>query len=160
VIYLSYVVQETTQTDFITMNLGSDATARRPIGLYCRSAASVVPCNGAVHAFIARWRRCVYVAPGFELPENGWGDTFQPPVSVRITNFIFSTQGQIWDFTRAGVQSMRKHRRSSTAPLPKIFGRPYYRSSLWYSVSSVVCLSVTFCIVAKRCVLAKNCLKE
>jgi len=42
-----------------------------------------------------------------------------------------------------------------------IFGRPYYRSSLWYSVSSVVCLSsVTFCIVAKRCVLAKKCLKE
>ena len=43
-------------------------------------------------------------------------------------------------------------------------GRPYYRSSLWYSVSSVcrlsVCLSVTFCIVAKRCVLAKKCLKE
>jgi len=42
-----------------------------------------------------------------------------------------------------------------------VFGRPYYRSSLWYSVSSVVCrLSVTFCIVAKRCVLAKKCLKE
>jgi len=47
-----------------------------------------------------------------------------------------------------------------------IFGRPYYRSSLWYSVSSVVCLSsvchlsVTFCIVAKRYVLAKKCLKE
>ena len=43
-----------------------------------------------------------------------------------------------------------------------LFGRPYYRSSLWYSVSSVVCrrLSVTFCIVAKRCVLAKNFLKE
>ena len=49
------------------------------------------------------------------------------------------------------------------------FGRPYYRSSLWYSISSVclsVCLSVvcrlsvTFCIVAKRCVLAKKCLKE
>ena len=41
------------------------------------------------------------------------------------------------------------------------FGRPYYRSSLWYSVSSV-CLSssVTFCIVAKRCILAKKCLKE
>ena len=48
----------------------------------------------------------------------------------------------------------------------KVFGRPYYRSSLWYSVSSVVCLSsvclssVTFCIVAKRCVVAKKCLKE
>ena len=43
-----------------------------------------------------------------------------------------------------------------------IFGRPYYRSCLWYNVSSVVCrrLSVTFCIVAKRYVLAKNCLKE
>ena len=46
-----------------------------------------------------------------------------------------------------------------------IFGRPYYRSSLWYSISSVcrlssVCLSVTFCIVAKRYVLAKKCLKE
>jgi len=41
-----------------------------------------------------------------------------------------------------------------------VFGRPYYRSSLWYSVSSVVCLSVTFCIVAKRYVLAKKCLKE
>jgi len=43
-----------------------------------------------------------------------------------------------------------------------IFGQPYYQSSLWYSVSSVVCrrLSVTFCIVAKRCILAKNCLKE
>jgi len=44
-----------------------------------------------------------------------------------------------------------------------VFGRPYYRSSLWYSVSSVVvCLSssVTFCIVAKRCVLAQKCLKE
>ena len=41
-----------------------------------------------------------------------------------------------------------------------LFGQPYYRSSLWYSVSSVVCLSVTFCIVAKRCVLAKKCLKE
>ena len=44
------------------------------------------------------------------------------------------------------------------------FGRPYYQSSLWYSMSSVclsVCLSsVTFCIVAKRCVLAKKCLKE
>jgi len=47
----------------------------------------------------------------------------------------------------------------------KIFGRPYYRSSLWYSMSSVclssvVCPSVTFCIVAKRCVLVKKCLKE
>jgi len=47
----------------------------------------------------------------------------------------------------------------------RIFGRPYYRSSLWYTVSSVclsvVChLSVTFCIVAKRYILAKNCLKE
>ena len=41
----------------------------------------------------------------------------------------------------------------------RIFGRPYYRSSLWYSVSSV-CLSVTFCTVAKPYVLAKNCLKE
>ena len=45
-----------------------------------------------------------------------------------------------------------------------IFGRPYYRSSLWYSMSSVclssVCPSVTFCIVAKRCVLTKKCLKE
>jgi len=45
-----------------------------------------------------------------------------------------------------------------------IFGWPYYRSCLWYTVSSVcrlsVCLSVTFCIVAKRYVLAKNCLKE
>ena len=45
-----------------------------------------------------------------------------------------------------------------------IFGRPYYRSSLWYSISSVcrlsVCLSVTFCIVAKRCILVKKCLKE
>jgi len=45
-----------------------------------------------------------------------------------------------------------------------LFGRPYYRSSLWYSVSSVcllsVCLSVTFCIVAKWCILAKKCLKE
>ena len=45
-----------------------------------------------------------------------------------------------------------------------IFGRPYYRSSLWYSMSSVCLssvvhrLSVTFCIVAKRCVLAKKCL--
>ena len=49
----------------------------------------------------------------------------------------------------------------------RVFGRPYYRSSLWYSVSSVVCClsvvclsSVTFCIVAKRCILAKKCLKE
>ena len=47
------------------------------------------------------------------------------------------------------------------------FGRPYYRSSLWYTVSSVCRLSVvgrhlsvTLCIVAKRYVLAKNCLKE
>ena len=47
----------------------------------------------------------------------------------------------------------------------QVFGRPYYRSSLCYSVSSVCRLSicpssVTFCIVAKRCVLAKKCLKE
>ena len=41
-----------------------------------------------------------------------------------------------------------------------IFGRPYYRSSLSYTVSFVCRLSVTFCIVAKRYVLAKNCLKE
>ena len=41
-----------------------------------------------------------------------------------------------------------------------LIGRPYYRSSLWHDVSSVVCLSVTFCIVAKRYVLAKKCLKE
>ena len=41
----------------------------------------------------------------------------------------------------------------------RLVGRPYYRSSLWYTVSSV-CLSVTFCIVAKRHVLAKNCLKD
>jgi len=45
-----------------------------------------------------------------------------------------------------------------------VFGRPYYRSCLWYNVSSVclsVCLSsVTFSIVVKRYVLAKNCLKE
>ena len=45
-----------------------------------------------------------------------------------------------------------------------IFGRPYYRSRLWYTLSSVclssVCrLSVTFCIVAKWYILAKNCLK-
>jgi len=40
-----------------------------------------------------------------------------------------------------------------------VFGRPYYRSRLWYTVSSV-CLSVTFCIVAKWYFLAKNCLKE
>ena len=49
--------------------------------------------------------------------------------------------------------------------LSPFFGRPYYRSSHWYSVSSVVCLSVcrlsvTFCIVAKRCILGKKCLKE
>jgi len=32
-----------------------------------------------------------------------------------------------------------------------VFGRPYYRSRLWYSMSSVCRLSsVTFCIVAKR----------
>jgi len=46
----------------------------------------------------------------------------------------------------------------------RIFGRPYYRSSLWYSMSSVclssVCLSVTFCIVAKWYILVKKCLKE
>ena len=30
----------------------------------------------------------------------------------------------------------------STRSRPSLFGRPYYRSSLWYSVSSVVCLSV------------------
>ena len=42
-----------------------------------------------------------------------------------------------------------------------IFGQPYYRSSLWYTVSSVCRLSsVMFCIVAKLYVLAKNCLKE
>jgi len=48
--------------------------------------------------------------------------------------------------------------------LSSIFGRPYYQTCLWYTVSvclsSVVCLSVTFCIVAKQYVLAKNCLKE
>ena len=37
-----------------------------------------------------------------------------------------------------------------------IFGRPYYRSSLWYTVSSVCLSSVTFCIVAKRYDLAKS----
>jgi len=42
-----------------------------------------------------------------------------------------------------------------------VFGRPYYRSSLWYTVSSVcLLLSVTFCIVAKWYILAKKCLKE
>jgi len=42
-----------------------------------------------------------------------------------------------------------------------LFGRPYYRSCLWHTMSCVVCrLSVTFCIVAKRYVLAKNRLKE
>jgi len=47
-----------------------------------------------------------------------------------------------------------------------VFGRPYYRSCLRHTMSSVclsvVCLSssVTFCIVAIRYVLAKNCLKE
>ena len=59
-----------------------------------------------------------------------------------------------------------------------LIGRPYYRSSLWYTLSSVclsVCLSSvvvcnvlycnkmvrpSLCIVAKRYVLAKNCLKE
>ena len=44
--------------------------------------------------------------------------------------------------------------------LRTVFGRPYYRSRLCYSMSSVVCLSVTFCILAKRYVLAKKCLKE
>ena len=58
----------------------------------------------------------------------------------------------------------------SLMPSYLFLGRPYYRSSLWYTVSSVclsvvvslsVCrLSVTFCIVAKRYVLAKKCLKE
>jgi len=41
-----------------------------------------------------------------------------------------------------------------------VFGRPYYRSRLWYTMSSVSLSSVTFCIVAKRYVLAKNCLEE
>jgi len=44
--------------------------------------------------------------------------------------------------------------------LRMIFCRPYYRSCLLYTVSSVCRLSVTFFIVAKRFVLAKNCLKE
>jgi len=42
------------------------------------------------------------------------------------------------------------------------FGQPYYRSHLWYSVSSV-CLSSVFCDIlycGKMYVLAKNCLKE
>ena len=50
-------------------------------------------------------------------------------------------------------------RENGRVVLPMVFGRPYYRSSLWYSMSSV-CPSVTFCIVAKRYVLAKKCLKE
>ena len=61
-------------------------------------------------------------------------------------------------------ESWQKSSRNKTRLL---IGRPYYRSSLWYSVSSVVCRlssvclsSVTFCIVAKRCVVAKKCLKE
>jgi len=51
--------------------------------------------------------------------------------------------------------------RGMSVDYKSVFGRPYYRSSHWYSVSSVCRLSVTFCIVAKRCsVLAKKCLKE
>ena len=38
-----------------------------------------------------------------------------------------------------------------------VFGQPYYRSCLLYTVSSVRLSSVTFCILAKRYVLARNC---
>jgi len=45
-----------------------------------------------------------------------------------------------------------------------IFGRPYYRSSLWYSMASVrlsVCPSVCNILYCGKTVrLAKNCLKE
>ena len=53
--------------------------------------------------------------------------------------------------------------RQTTTPAshwPLSFWPPYYRSRLWYTLSSVCLSSVTFCIVAKRYVLAKNCLKE
>jgi len=55
--------------------------------------------------------------------------------------------------------------RGMSADYKSVFGRPYYRSSLWYSVSSVcrlsVCLSVVVCNVL-YCgkTLAKKCLKE
>jgi len=39
-------------------------------------------------------------------------------------------------------------------------GRPYYRSSLWYSMSSVVCLSVCRLSVCDVLYCGKNCLKE
>ena len=46
-------------------------------------------------------------------------------------------------------------------PSHRVFGRPYYRSCLWYTVLSVCRLSVydvLYC--GKRYVLAKKCLKE
>jgi len=58
------------------------------------------------------------------------------------------------------VEIGRKSR--SWIKIGSIFGRPYYRSSLWYTLLFVCRLlsSVTFCIVTKWYVLAKNCLKE
>ena len=81
--------------------------------------------------------------------------SLQVQVQVHQKSELSPTQVQVWDLISITLWRWLL-----------VFGRPYYRLSLWYSVSSV-CLSVvcrlssvTFCIVAKRYVLAKNCLKE
>jgi len=87
---------------------------------------------------------------------------------------MFYPFGEFWQTSRYRVTSgflsgLNRRKSRQTDGRWAAFGRPYYRSCLSHTVSSV-CLSVcrlsvcrpsvTFCIVAKRYVLAKNCLKE
>jgi len=96
---------------------------------------------------LAHWSRCT--------PSPVEGRWRSPSPGGAQASSVTSSLLREWSSLKTGPA------RKNTA---RVFGRRYYRSSLWHNVSSVclsvVCLSVTFCIVAKRCVLAKNCLKE
>ena len=98
-------------------------------------------------------------AEGNHEEEMTWNDLTVPQLKEELIIRGLETTGKKAEL----VARLEKY--DSGAVFISVFGRPYYRSSLWYSMSSVcrlsVCrLSVTFCIVAKRCVLAKKCLKE
>ena len=69
--------------------------------------------------------------------------------ATKAVSLSWSTVGQLYKYSSVenfscGSQTFINLERAFECA---IFGRPYYRSSLWYSVSSVVCLSSSVCDV-------------
>jgi len=86
---------------------------------------------------------------------NGWYDVDLTELVFTFESFyVCSNFGENW----SSNATMRvRTGRYTDAQTQTVFGRPYYRSRLWHTVSSdclssvcPVCLSVTFCIVANR----------